>query len=280
MLTENEKKDFSATEALAWSIAAGADEAVSESAANYFEISKKVAPAVVASVPVSPARTFAPVSAVPVACDIKAATVTETITSLQELRQALLDFNECALKATAINTVFSDGNPDADVMIIGEAPGADEDRIGLAFVGKSGMLLDKMLESVGLSRKNNVYISNILPWRPPGNRTPSSSEVALCLPFIKKHIELVKPKVLVLLGASAAGALLDTTESVSRLRGRWFNYDVGAGKGQIPALVTFHPAFLLRSPLQKKSAWQDMLSLRQKLDNLINNLGNGNKNEQ
>ncbi len=193
------------------------------------------------------------------------------VKTLDELKRIMLSFTGCTLKTTAMNTVFGAGIPNSKVMLVGEAPGADEDRIGLPFVGLSGKLLDKMLASIGLSREENVYISNILPWRPPGNRTPTSAEVALCLPFIRKHIELINPDILVLLGGSAATAILETAGSVSRMRGRWLEYTVAETGKNIDTLVTFHPAFLLRSASQKRTAWKDMLTLKQKLNTLGEN---------
>ena len=150
-------------------------------------------------------------------------------------------------------------------MLIGEAPGVDEDRLGLPFVGASGQLLDKMLATIGLSRAENVYISNILFWRPPGNRSPTTAEIAACMPFVQRHIELVKPKVLVFLGGTAAKTMLDTTDGIMRLRGRWFNYDAEGLETSIPALPILHPAFLLRQPAQKQEAWRDLLTLKSKL---------------
>jgi len=150
-------------------------------------------------------------------------------------------------------------------MLIGEAPGVDEDRQGVPFVGTSGQLLDKMLAATGLSRTENVYITNILFWRPPGNRSPTTAEIAACMPFVKRHIELVKPKVLMFLGGTAAKTMLDTTEGIMRLRGRWFNYEVEGLETPVPALPTLHPAFLLRQAAQKKEAWRDLLALKSKL---------------
>jgi len=241
---------------LSWNLSAGVDEIIAETPCDYFaESAEKLSK----DVPLpSPIPAPAPTRPASVAAAAAAAPL-KTVSTLSELRDTMLSFKGCGLKTTATNTVFADGVPTAPVMIIGEAPGADEDRIGLPFVGKSGMLLDKMLESIGLSRAKNVYISNILPWRPPGNRAPTPAEVVACLPFIKRHIELVAPKILVFLGASAASALLGVTESISRIRGKWFKYE------GTPALVTFHPAYLLRTPLQKKYGWQDMLTLEEKL---------------
>ena len=182
--------------------------------------------------------------------------------SLEALHAAVLAFDGCGLKVTATNTVFSDGVAGAPVMIVGEAPGADEDRAGKPFVGVSGQLLDRMLASIGLDRGRNVYISNVLPWRPPGNRNPTEGEMGACLPFIRRHIELAAPRVLVLVGGTSAKTLLDRGEGITRLRGRWFDWQGPAGGPPIPTLATYHPAYLLRSPGQKASAWKDLLALK------------------
>ena len=185
-------------------------------------------------------------------------------TTLMMLKEALQSFTGCALKNTAKHTVFGEGVASPDVMVIGEAPGADEDRLGRPFVGPSGQLLDKMLSAAGFSREKNAYISNILPWRPPGNRSPSLTEITLCLPFIQKHIELVSPKILVLVGSISMSALLNRQVPISQVRGVWQTYTTSTGKN-IPTLPTFHPAFLLRTPAQKKAAWHDMLLLKEKM---------------
>ena len=186
-------------------------------------------------------------------------------TTLEELRAALDRFEGCALKRTATNLVFADGNPQARVMVIGEAPGADEDRQGLPFVGVSGQLLDRMLGSIGLDRKSNLYISNMLFWRPPGNRSPSPGEIAACLPFVERHIELVDPAILVLVGGIAAKTMLARQEGIMRLRGRWFGYETPRMPRPIPVIATYHPAYLLRSPGQKREAWRDMLEIQEKI---------------
>jgi DNA polymerase len=195
-----------------------------------------------------------------------AASAAETI---DDLRARLDAFDGCALKFTATNTVFADGSPDAHVMLIGEAPGVDEDRQGLPFVGASGQLLDRMLDGIGLSRNkqgaDGVYISNILFWRPPGNRSPTTAEIAACLPFVHRHIALVAPKALVFLGGTAAKTMLDRKEGIMRLRGKWYDLTLPGLDRPIPALPTFHPAYLLRSPAQKREAWCDLLSLKSKL---------------
>ncbi|HET6378377.1 MAG TPA: uracil-DNA glycosylase [Methylocella sp.] len=185
--------------------------------------------------------------------------------TLDDLRAKLEAFEGCALKGTATQLVFGDGNPRAEIMFVGEAPGADEDRQGVPFVGRAGQLLDKMLASIGLDR-SKVYIANVVPWRPPGNRTPTPLETAACLPFIRRQIELVDPKILVCLGSAAAQTLLGGKEGIMRLRGRWFAYPVGSK--QIRALAMLHPAYLLRQPAQKRLAWQDLRLLAKEIEKL------------
>jgi len=186
-----------------------------------------------------------------------------TATTLDELRQHMAAFDGCNLKATAKNLVFADGNPDAAVMLVGEAPGRDEDIEGLPFVGRSGRLLDRMLAAIGLDR-TSVYIANVIPWRPPGNRTPTPHETEICRPFIERQIELVNPKVLVNLGGPSAKTLLNTSEGILRLRGNWRVHTTASGIA-IPAMPTLHPAYLLRTPAHKKLAWRDFLEVKAKL---------------
>ncbi|MDI4663334.1 uracil-DNA glycosylase [Xanthobacter autotrophicus] len=178
--------------------------------------------------------------------------------SLDALRAILDGFDGCALKRTASRLVFADGNPQAKVMFVGEAPGRDEDQQGLPFVGRSGRLLDLMMAAIGLDR-TSAYIANVIPWRPPGNRTPTPQETAVCLPFIKRQIELADPDILVCLGGPSAQALLATTEGITKLRGRFMDYETGTRT--IRAIATFHPAYLLRTPLGKRLAWRDMLAV-------------------
>ncbi|WP_119271968.1 uracil-DNA glycosylase [Taklimakanibacter deserti] len=189
--------------------------------------------------------------------------------TLAEIEQALMRFDACPLKKTATNLCFADGNPQAQVMLIGEAPGRDEDIQGKPFVGRSGQLLDRMLQAIGLSRRGetpetSVYISNVIFWRPPGNRTPTDQETLMCLPFLKRAIEIKQPRLLVCLGATPTQRLIGKSEGILKLRGRWF--DFAAGHGSIPLLATLHPAYLLRQPAQKRLAWRDFLSLKQKLN--------------
>lgn len=183
--------------------------------------------------------------------------------SLDALRASLEAFDGCALKETATRLCLSDGNPAARIMLIGEAPGFEEDRQGKPFVGASGRLLDRMLAEIGLDR-DSVYITNTVFWRPPGNRAPTAGEIAICLPFVERQIELLRPQLLLFVGGIAARALLGLDQGVTRIRGRWFSYTAPAGDSPIPALVTFHPAYLLRQPAQKKLAWRDLLLLHAK----------------
>jgi uracil-DNA glycosylase family 4 len=186
-----------------------------------------------------------------------------TAPSLEVLRALLEKFDGCALKHTATRLVFADGNPQARVMFVGEAPGRDEDIEGLPFVGRSGKLLDRMIAAIGLDR-SKAYIANVIPWRPPGNRTPTPQETQICLPFIQRQIELVNPDVLVTLGNPSTQTLLSTREGIMRTRGKWFDYDTGTRT--IRAIATFHPAYLLRSPSYKRMSWLDLRSIAKALE--------------
>ena len=185
----------------------------------------------------------------------------DEINSLDTLRDFINSTNICLLKKQAKKMVFSDGNPNSSIMFIGEAPGADEDRIGKPFVGKAGQLLDKMLKSINLNRKE-VYISNVIPWRPPNNRQPTTEEIMQCLPFIQKHIEIIQPKILILLGSTASKALLTTTQPMSKLIGTWHNYTSININYSILTRSIYHPAFLLRKPENKKICWEDMKEIK------------------
>ena len=183
--------------------------------------------------------------------------------TLEELRQQLAVFEGCNLRYTAKNLVFADGNPEADLMLVGEAPGRDEDIEGLPFVGRSGQLLDRILAAIGRDR-TSAYIANVIPWRPPGNRTPTPQETEICRPFIERQIELANPKVLVTLGGPSAKVLLKTTDGVLRLRGHWKAHMTEGGLS-IPTMPTLHPAYLLRTPAHKRLAWRDFLEIKAKL---------------
>jgi DNA polymerase len=186
--------------------------------------------------------------------------------NLKKLKKSIAEIRNCTLKKNAKNIVFSDGNPKSKIMLIGEAPGAEEDRQGRPFCGASGQLLDKMLLSINLDR-NNVYITNVIPWRPPGNRTPTENEIHLMKPFLIRHIEIVSPKILVTVGGSSAKAVLNINGGILRHRGLWKELELSNGK-KVPTIATLHPAYLMRAPNQKKLAWEDLKSLRSKIQNL------------
>ena len=181
---------------------------------------------------------------------------------LQKLRDEINEITNCKLKDNASNLVFSDGNPDSKVMIIGEGPGANEDKEGFPFVGRAGQLLDKMLNSISLNRKN-VYITNVVNYRPPENRKPTDKEVERYLPYLKKHIEIVRPKIILLLGSTAMNAILKNTDVISKMRGKW--YEIKINQLKIYSIVSFHPAYLLRQPDQKKFSWIDLKMIREKI---------------
>ncbi|MBR0757323.1 uracil-DNA glycosylase [Bradyrhizobium jicamae] len=215
--------------------------------------------------PAPPPMPAVPRSEITVAPETAIASAREaarTAPTLEALRSLLETFDGCALKHTATKLVFADGNPEARVMFVGEAPGRDEDIEGLPFVGRSGKLLDRMIAAIGLDRRS-AYITNVIPWRPPGNRTPTPQETQVCLPFIQRQIELVNPDVLVTLGNPSTQALLSTREGIMRTRGKWFDYDTGTRS--IRAIATFHPAYLLRSPSYKKMTWLDLRAIAKAL---------------
>jgi uracil-DNA glycosylase len=199
----------------------------------------------------------------PEAAILSAREAARTAPTLEALRALLEKFDGCALKSTATRLVFADGNPQARIVFVGEAPGREEDIEGLPFVGRSGKLLDRMIAAIGLDR-SSAYIANVIPWRPPGNRTPTPQETQICLPFIQRQIELVNPDVLVTLGNPSTQTLLSTREGIMKTRGRWFDYDTGTRV--IRALATFHPAYLLRSPSYKRMAWQDLRAIAKALE--------------
>jgi uracil-DNA glycosylase family 4 len=272
---------------LQWQIEMGADEAIGEAAVDRLAAASSPPPtlratspwmgegSVAVSAPPRPATHKAPAAAAPpraltesAAEPVQSARVLAAqAATIEQLAALVAGFDVCPLKRTATNTVFADGNPAAPVMIIGEAPGADEDRLGKPFVGRAGQLLDKMLAAIQLDR-TGVQITNVIYWRPPGNRKPTAPEIASCLPFVFRHIVLSRPKVLVLAGGTAASALLDTTDGITRLRGRWFDLAVPGLDASLPTLPMFHPAFLLRSPERKREAWRDLLALKGKLAEL------------
>ncbi len=199
----------------------------------------------------------------PIQGAIESQKLCEGIANLDEFKTEIKKFDGCSLKKFAMSTIIGDGfENEPTVMCIGEAPNADEDRAGLPFAGNAGELLDKMLGAIGLSRKENTYVTNMINWRPPGNRAPTSEEVAICLPFIKKHIELIKPKVIVFFGGSAAQTLTGEKLGITRIHGKWLDYN------GIPAMAIYHPTFLIKDPSKKKEAWEDLLKLKEKIEEL------------
>lgn len=265
-----------AAAAIEWLVEMGADEIIGAEPVNRLVPPPQAAPAPQAVRPATSAlarpsliRPAAPATdmraATPASAgNSDAAALAAQCATLADIEQALMRYDACPLKKTATNLCFADGNPDAPVMLIGEAPGRDEDIQGKPFVGRSGQLLDRMLKAIGLARHNEkpeeaVYISNVIFWRPPGNRTPTDQETLMCLPFLKRAIEIKKPRYIVCLGATPTQRLIGKSEGILKLRGRWFDF------GGIPLLATLHPAYLLRQPAQKRLAWRDLLSLQQKL---------------
>ncbi len=260
---------------LDWYVAMGIDEAIGETPHDSFAPPPPRPAAIPAPAPrPAPSVRLPSLSATPVARPIVPASneiagarrLAEAATTLAELEAAVASFEGCALRKTATHTVFADGTPHAPVMVIGEAPGADEDRIGKPFVGRSGQLLDRMLAAIGLERQRNVYITNVMFWRPPGNRKPTEAEIALCLPFVWRHIALGAPRVVVLSGGTATSAILGRAEGITKLRGKWFDLPVPGLDSPVPALTTYHPSFLLRTPARKSESWRDLLELQSKLN--------------
>ena len=274
-------------EILRWHLDAGVDETIGEESQNRFGATQSApvqAPvqaevrAEVRAEASTPAPTPVTVSApVPEKVNIKtpghdqalksAVKIAAAANSIDELKLALEQFDGCNLKKTATNLVFGDGNQSAKVVLIGEAPGADEDRQGVPFVGASGKLLDRMLASINLSR-SDIFISNTVFWRPPGNRTPNAGEIAVCQPFVERMVELIDPEILVTVGGPATHSLLAQQGSVSKLRGKWFTYETPRMSRPIIATAIYHPAYLLRSPAMKRPTWHDLIEIRKKIDGL------------
>jgi len=264
---------------LRWYVDQGIDESIGEEAVDRFaapaaqaapppiQQQAPTAPTPIRPAPAAPAPLRGPVPIESPQLVEDARALAQRCNSVEELEAAVRTFEGCALKRTAKNTVFADGVVGSPVMVVGEAPGADEDRLGKPFVGVSGQLMDRMFDAIGMSRERDLYITNILFWRPPGNRTPTLAEQAICMAFTRRHIELARPKVLVLAGGTAAKSVLDTTEGIMRLRGKWTNLALDDGSA-VPTLPTFHPAYLLRTPASKRQSWQDLLAIDKKLKEL------------
>lgn len=262
---------------LEWYIDAGVDEAISPDPVDWFAASKaKAAQSAAGSTEIVPLPSARIASATPnrlapaslAAAIAEARNLADAASSLVELEKAVRGFDGCVIKKTAKNTVFAQGVPTSDVMLIGEAPGAEEDAQGVPFCGPSGKLLDEMLKWIGLERDKNFYITNTLFWRPPGNRQPTEDEIEICRPFIEKHIALINPKLLVLVGGTAAKAVLGETSGITHLRKKEFIYKNQYTDKELPVKVIFHPSYLLRQPLQKKLAWSDLLKIQSVIESL------------
>ena len=267
---------------------AGVDEAIDDTSTNYFALLSKasvqrvdavgqpvsavVTPiqqnpvaGVAAAIQAQAAAQSTPLHHIPSAAMATARSMADKAQTLAELESIVREFDGCAIKKTASKTVFSDGNPKARVMIIGEAPGAQEDLQGIPFCGPSGQLLDRMFAAIGMDR-NSLYISNTVFWRPPGNRQPSPEETSICLPFVEKHIALVAPSLLILSGGTATTSLMRKDASISRLRGKFYEYSNQYTQKPIPVLLMYHPSYLLRQPSNKRLAWNDLLLIREFLE--------------
>ncbi len=247
---------------LDWYVEIGVDEATTAVAVDRFAVPPALPP--VQAAPARGSQAPAPTAAAPE----DARSLAASASSLTELVEVINAFDGCPLKRTATTTCIADGNAQASIMIIGEAPGAEEDRQGKPFVGPAGKLLDRMLAAIGLDR-TRVYITNTLYWRPPGNRTPTPAEIAVCLPFLERQVELLSPRLLVYAGGTAVRAMFDTApgEGITRLRGRWLRLE-REGREPVPAIAMFHPAYLLRQPLKKRESWRDLLAIRERMDEL------------
>jgi len=262
-------EDYSATQLLKWYAENGIDEALEKKPVNHFlshaEVENTEAESIrnvsnnTGSYPITPVQLISQSETTKSA--YAAARAAET---LESLRNEMSEFEGCPLKQTAKNLVFGDGLASSRLMLIGEAPGAQEDREGRPFVGQAGQLLERMLKAISIER-SDAYITNILPWRPPGNRTPTDSEIGTCLPFVQRQIELVAPEVLILIGGVSAKTLLGTNQGIMRTRGKWLEYQPDGGQDAIPARAILHPAYLLRSPAQKRETWMDLLEIQQKI---------------
>jgi uracil-DNA glycosylase family 4 len=277
--TDRELSALEAAEALRWWIRSGVTDALDEKPHDRFADSlakregersasnapQPISPSSPPALEARPLRQEAVRAAMPPgAAETSARALAQSASDLETLRSVMAEFDGCPLKRTATQLVFADGVPGSRVMLVGEAPGAEEDRLGRPFVGRAGQLLDRMLSAIGLDR-TSVYIANVVPWRPPGNRTPTPQEAQVCLPFIERQIELAGPDYLVCLGGSAVRTLLGVPTGIMRARGSWFTYSQTRGR-EIRALAILHPAFLLRQPAHKRFAWADLRALAAALE--------------
>jgi len=263
-------KEYNATQLLKWYLESGINEALEEKPVNHFIPQATTETKETDAIPVVSTNTSSnsktPVKLISLSDTTKSAyAAAKAADTLETLREAMSAFEGCPLKQTAKNLVFGEGPVRPKLMLIGEAPGAEEDRQGYPFVGPAGQLLERMLKAISIER-SDVYITNILPWRPPGNRTPTDTEIAACIPFIERQIELVSPEILILVGGVSAKTLLGTTHGIMRTRGKWLEYKREGGLEGIPARAILHPTYLLRSPAQKRETWMDLLAIQQRMN--------------
>lgn len=266
----NQQEAISLEAILSWYLVCGVDEVIGEEPQNWFTKKPPSPSEVTGLLHVEKSKTsYVLGSTVPSvngdAAVQSAYTLSKAANTVAELRALLQKFDGCPLKKTATSLVFGDGNPKARVLFIGDGPGAEEDRQGVPFFGPSGKLLDQMLASISIER-SDIYISNTVFWRPPGNRSPTTQEIATCMPFVERLIEIINPKILVAVGGLAVTSLLGETQGVGRLRGKWFSYSTARLPAPIQATALFHPAYLLRTPARKRETWRDMLAIKRKLE--------------
>lgn len=246
---------------LKWMYEMGADEAIDDIAVSRY----KKPTLVKSNKPKEQPDISRPVIKSPSALVQKTRKLADECENLEQLKEAVSNFKDLSICKTATNVVFSDGNASSEIMMIGEAPGAEEDLQGRPFCGASGQMLDQMFSYIGLDRKTNFYITNTLFWRPPGNRKPTAEELVICKPFVEKHIALIKPKVIILVGGTAIASILDSKEAITKIRGKYFDYSNQYTNSPIKTTAVFHPSYLLRSPGQKKHAWLDCLNIKKYL---------------
>ncbi|PCI43854.1 MAG: uracil-DNA glycosylase [Alphaproteobacteria bacterium] len=244
---------------LQWYMDSGVDESIGDETLDWFALSSLTVPQTTV---LAKATAIVPVEQIAQ----EANRLARACNSLTELNEVIRNFDGCHLKKTATHTVFCDGNPNSRIMLVGGSPGVDEDRHGRPFAGESGQLLDRMFKAINLSREKDFYMANILPWRPPGNRAPTAEEITICLPFIKRHMELFDPELIILLGGISAATLLNNPVGITRLRGKWAEYDLNGRK--IPVRPLFHPAYLLRQPKAKGDTWEDLLDIKARIEML------------
>jgi DNA polymerase len=260
------KEDLSAYELLEFYVSIGADEAIGDDAIDRTQVTEKIITLPLPGTEAPRTAAEAPSGTIEALADAQA--LAASADSLDALKAALDSFKGMTLKRSAAQMVFADGNPQSGIMIVGDYPRADDERSGRPFAGDQGVLLNKMLAAIGLDREQDVYISTVVNWRPPGNRAPTGSEISLSLPFIRRHIELAQPKLIILAGGNTAKVLMQTNTTITRLRGKWVDYTSPALAAPVPMIPIFDPEYLMRTPHEKALAWKDLLQIRERLTEL------------